>query len=932
MNRLFHAALEREPDERAALIAHACDGDETLREEVESLVASHEQASRFIESPAADIAAELLGANHDSSVGRIVGPYRIVDLLGTGGMGEVYLAEDTRLGRRVALKLLPAQFTADEDRLRRFEREARAASALNHPNILVIYDTGKDGGSHFIATEFVEGETLRRRLNYSRVSPGDVVDMAVQVTSALAAAHKAGIIHRDLKPENIMLRPDGYIKLLDFGLAKLTESQAAGETAVSTSARVETRTGLVLGTVTYMSPEQARGLVVDARSDIFSFGIVLYEMITGRVPFDGETASDVIVSLLEREPPPLRQLVPDVPHGLERICTRLLAKNREDRYQTAKDVLVDLTNVKQELEVRGRLLVEAPAGPREAALTERIQRPVETDGKPALDTGEVTSPTTQRGIKDLSARSSARRKLLLAAAFALLVLTATVMLFLKMNNAKPALSDAGTNTIAVLPFKPLAADSRNESLELGMADTLINKLSGIRELIVRPLGDVRRYIRLDQDPIAAGRELAVNYVLEGNLQMQGDRTRATMRLLSVKDGSAVWTDKCDEQCSNVFELQDAIAERIAVALALKLSGEEKKQLAKHYTESPEAYQFYTLGVSEPDRMKKVEYFERAINIDPNYALAYRAIWGVYFTNGSKGLRVSKEERQKAERDLLKAAQLDETLPEVHASLGNLRKYYWDWAGAEREYERALELDPNSLLANMAYYSFLLDIGRTDEAMPYAKRVDQLVPGTTDITSYTPTNSSDSHEAYVYLYKHEYHRAIKLWLKRKKTDEPLGSLELAEAYLASGMYPEALAEMEKAVADDKAPERWDRLPILAFAYAVAGRREDALKILEEQKRLAKQGYMSPYNFAIIYMGLGDKDKAFEYLNQAFDEHAQPLYLFPHRPMFDSLHSDPRYTELLRKMNLSRTRKVEEVGDMQEMWIVSHAISARGSNEI
>lgn len=813
INKLFHAALEREPDERAAFVAQACDGDDTLRKEVESLVASHEQANSFIESPAGDLAAELFAPSHDNAVGRTVGPYRILDLLGTGGMGEVYLAEDARLGRRVALKLLPAQFTEDKDRLRRFEREARAASALNHPNILVIYDTGKDSGSHFIATEFVEGETLRRRLTHSRMSLGEVVDIAVQATSALAAAHQAGIVHRDIKPENIMLRPDGYIKLLDFGLAKLTESQTARDT------EGKTKTGQVMGTVTYMSPEQARGLAVDARSDLFSLGTVIYEMITGRVPFDGETTSDVIVSLLEKEPPPLTELAPDVPDELERISKKLLVKDREERYQAAKDLLIDLTNLKQDLQVRTRMGAESQGGPRQimSAMTERIQLSVDTGGKPAIQTAEVGSTRTLSGIESLWVNRTAKWKLGLSA-FVLLIVAATLVFFLILNKPKLPVTDSSMKTIAVLPFKPLAAENRNESLELGMADTLINKLSGLSQLIVRPVSEVRKYRKLDQDSIAAGRELGVDYVLEGNLQVLGEKTRTTVRLLSVKDGGAVWTDKCDEQCSNLFEFQDAIAERIAGVLALGLTSEERKQLAKHYTDNPEAYQLYSLGESLDllDTKRRLEYYEQAVRLDPKYALAYRGIFGSIFYRGTRGFYISKEERQKSEWAALKAVEIDDSLAEAHAALAETKKYNFDWAGADKEFKRALELDPDSFFASGSYSSFLIDMRRWDEALAYARRAEELaknvVPGH-KINRAGGLPRAEGYQAYVYLHKREFATAIELYLKQKERypNSDRGNFQLGEAYVGNGMYVEAIAELGKVIAFDDAPERWDRYP-------------------------------------------------------------------------------------------------------------------------
>ena len=893
IDEVFHAALERAPERRAAFIDQTCAGDETLRKEVESLIRSHERAESFIESPAGDLAAEMLASAHEKSTGRTIGPYRIIKLLGAGGMGEVYLAEDTRLGRRVAVKLLPAEATRDEERLHRFEREARAASALNHPNIITIHEIGQAEGAHFIVTEYIEGQTLRHHMSITTMTMSEALDTAIQAAGALEAAHKAGIVHRDIKPENIMLRTDGLIKVLDFGLAKLTETQSS-DSESSMQARVLTRTGVVMGTVTYMSPEQTRGLALDTRSDIFSLGIVIYEMIAGRVPFDGETTSDVIVSILEKDPTPLSEYAPEAPIELQRILKKALAKARDERYQAAQDLLTDLKDLKQELELRAKL---------NAAATGETRRSLDTDGNTATQTDEPGLGRATPSVGYLWANRGARWKMAIAA-LALVAATVLGLLLTKWktvsdaNRAQPALA-SGMKSIAVLPFKPLSAESRNESLELSMADTLINKLSGIKQLVVWPLSDVRKYRELEQNSIAAGRELGVDYVLEGTLHMAGEETRVTWRLLNVKDGSAVSADKCDKQCSRVFELQDAIAEQIGGALALKLTEEEKRQVVKHYTESPEAYQLYALGMSESDLKERAEYLERAIKIDPNYALAYARLFGAYFGPATRGFYVSDEERQKLEWIAKKAVELDDTLALAHVALAHIRKSYWDWEGADREFKRALELDPNSLEANGLYSAFLIDVGRLDEALGYGKRADQLNP--------RDSGRLSTNEAYAYYHIRQYDKAIELWLKGRKSNEPLGNHQLAEAYLAKGMYEQAVAEMEKVVGVRKEPRRWDGYPILAFAYAKAGRRDDALKILDEQKRLAKQDYITPYNFAIIYTGLGDKDRAFEYLEKAYADHSHPLYHFPSRPLFDSLHSDPRYAEMVRRMKLPQFAK-------------------------
>lgn len=350
VKRLLESALDRNPVERAALLDNACKDDLSLRREVESLIASHEQAQGLFELPAFEVAAGLPASDKAGLVGRRIGDYKFLEQIGRGGMGEVYLAHDSRLGRRVALKLLPSHYTTDEQRVRRFEQEARAASALNHPNILMIFEIGRGDGIHFIATEYVEGETLRQRMANAKMSLSEALEVAIQVASALVAAHQAGIVHRDVKPENVMLRPDGYVKVLDFGLAKLTEQPGASDTGALTFGKVDTDPGTVMGTASYMSPEQARGQTVDSRTDIFSLGVVMYEMIAGRAPFEGETTSDVIASILKTEPPPLAHYSGNAPDALERLVAKTLRKDREERYQTAKELLTDLKKLKQRLD------------------------------------------------------------------------------------------------------------------------------------------------------------------------------------------------------------------------------------------------------------------------------------------------------------------------------------------------------------------------------------------------------------------------------------------------------------------------------------------------------------------------------------------------------------------------------------------------------
>jgi DNA-binding winged helix-turn-helix (wHTH) protein/TolB-like protein len=484
-------------------------------------------------------------------------------------------------------------------------------------------------------------------------------------------------------------------------------------------------------------------------------------------------------------------------------------------------------------------------------------------------------------------KDSARRKQGLAVC-ALLLVTVAIGLFWIWKKPKPAASNSPVKSIAVLPFKPVVAANRDEALELGMADTLINKLSGISQLIVSPLSDVRKYTSLQEDPIAFGRELGVDYVLEGNLQTIGENIRANWRVLNVSDGSTIRADKCDQQCTSVFELQDAIAERIAGALALQLTGEERRQLSKHYTDSPEAYKFYTLGMSERDTKKKLEYFEQSIEIDQNYALAYSGLCNAYYALLSRAIWPPKEAQQKYEWAALMAVELDDTLSEAHMSLAYVKEYKWDWAAAEREHKRSLELNPYSAVAHQAYTYYLVDVGRLDEALVIAERAEKLYE-----VNPRPL------VGYVYFHKRQFDKAIELFL----LNPPGQKFLLAHAYLAKGMRKEAVAQMQTVRDNDNASVSWGGHPMLAHTYALVGKRDEAMRILNEQKELAQRRYISPYNFAIIYLGLGDQDRAFEYLERAYAEHPQTLVHLKSQPMFDSLRSDPRYTELLRKMNLA-----------------------------
>jgi eukaryotic-like serine/threonine-protein kinase len=915
VKELLASALELEPEERASFLKQACGDDEELGSEVESLLSSHEPGDSFMETPAVGATAKsLVGEPVEPLIGQYIGPYEIISELGRGGMGDVYLAQDGRLRRPVALKLLPQHFTIDVERVRRFEQEAHAASALNHPNIVTIHEIGHTDSIHFITTEFIDGMTLRDRIagSSARVAGNgnpvarralelsEALDIAAQIASALTVAHDAGIVHRDIKPENVMLRRDGFVKVLDFGLAKLKLSEvAASETGPSDKLRLNTQPGMVMGTVQYMSPEQARGQEVDPRTDIWSLGVVLYEMVTGRVPFGGETPSHVIVSILESQAPRIAH-DREVPAELEEIVSKALRKDREQRYQTADDLALDLKSLKQDLEVEARLKhsLKPDSGTSETVTRSVGHTSVETVYQPEAGTVLATASPTSSAEYLVAEINGHKRGVVLAAAVMILVFTALTYSFYLKRNERIATDGESINSLAVLPFVDESGDPNTEYLADGISDSVINSLSRLPKLRVISRSAIFRYKGKQPDPQAAGRDFNVRAVLMGRMTQRGDNLTISTELVDVSDNRRLWGEQYNRKLSDVLLVQDEIARKISEGLRLRLSGEEKKQLEKQYTGNNEAYLLYNLGRYYSEKFTKeglekgIEYYERAIKVDPTYALAYVGLSSAYHDLSSRGFEIPKETLRKREWAALRAVELDDTLSEAHAALAVVKAFRLDWAGAEKESKRALELDQNSFDANRRYASNLAHEGRSDEALVYAKRAYEL-----DQTRSGPASVL----GYVYFLGRQYDNAIELYLKavEKSPDNPQTHSLLGETYVAKGMYKEGIAELQKAVALDNAPERWDRSPVLAYAYAVSGQRDEALKILAEQKRLAKQRYIGSYNFAVIYTGLDDKDRAFEYLNKSYDE-GRPLIQVPSRPLFDSLRSDPRYTELLRRI--------------------------------
>src|SRR5213083_1035073 len=668
INDLFQSATECPPEKRAAFLDQACHGDEGLCREVESLLASYERAENFIESPAFEVAPELLTNDRAGAlVGELIGHYRIESLIGVGGMGEVYLARDERLGRKVALKLLPKRLTADETQLSRFKTEARSASALNHPNILTVYEIGAEGNRQFIAMEFIEGMTLRASLAYGRMNLHAALEIAVQVASALAAAHEAGVVHRDIKPENIMLRPDGYVKVLDFGIAKLTEQRLAShDRAVETTAMLQTRAGLVLGTARYMSPEQARGQKVDARTDIWSLGVVLYEMVGGNPPFRGETPSDCIASILTSEPPPLSGVLPYVPLQLESILQKALRKNSDERYQTIKEMLADLRILKGRLEVESSL-------PQTKARAESVVSKIKRH----------------------------RQGVLLTLAVALLAAAAVAYSFYFVAPAP----SPNEKSIAVLPFQNRSEDKSNAYFTDGVQDEILTRLSKIRDLKVISRTSTQRYKNTSQKLSEIANQLGVANLLEGSVQKTNDQVRINVQLIRAANDSHLWAETFDRKLTDIFSVETEVAKAIADQLRAHLTGQEEQVIAARPTDNPEAYDAYLRGLAytlktgdnPANALGAQKYLREAVRLDSKFALSWALLSYVdalgYLTLTLQPTVALREEtRQAAEI----AFSLQPSLGEAVLAKG----YYHyaclkDYDTAVRYFEQARHFLPNS---------------------------------------------------------------------------------------------------------------------------------------------------------------------------------------------------------------------------------------------
>jgi TolB-like protein/predicted Ser/Thr protein kinase/Flp pilus assembly protein TadD len=816
-------------------------------------------------------------------LGKTVSHYRLLKVLGEGGMGVVYEAEDTRLGRHVAVKFVAEKVLDLPETVERFEREARAASLLNHPNICTIHDVGAGDGYHFIAMELIEGTSLEKILAHGPLPPERLLPLAVQIADGLDAAHGRGVLHRDIKPGNIFVTSSGRVKIVDFGLAKFLPSPAtellpAGQDHQVTMPRHLTLPGFPMGTVAFMSPEQARGEELDARSDLFSFGTLLYNMAVGELPFRGNTLAVILSAILERSPAPPMECNPNMPEKLQDIILKALEKHRDARYQSARDMLIDLR----------RLLLETASG------SESV----------TISSGAVLAalpPGRSSQAVPAAVPRKRRRARVVAAGAAAVLLAAVLFLWQRHGLRMPPAAAEGPpeiKSLLVLPLENLSHDPAQDYFADGMTDELIAKLSNISALRVISRTSAMHYKGLRKSLPEIARELHVDAVVEGSVLRSNDRVRINARLIGVPGERQMWAQGYERDLRDILALQSDVASAIAKEIRIKIAPEENSRLARKAPVDPEAYQFYLQGRASFSRFtpesltRAVEYFNLAIAKDPGFALAYAGLADTDIQLAGR-LLPPHDVMPRARTAIERALELDRSLGEGHASLAQVRLFYeFDWNGAREEYRRALAMNPRSALIHQMNGLFLSAQGRPDEALAESARALEFDPVST---------SSGCLRARLFYYARQFDQAISLYRKAVVTDPTVAGhcTWSSLAFQQLSRFPESIAAAKQA--SEASPNEMLPRAVLARAYGITGNKAEAQKVLDHFRDLSKRRFISEYDYAVANSGW-NPEESLAWLEKGYQNRAGLIVYLRVDSSFDGLRSDPRFQDLVRRIGI------------------------------